>query len=188
MDVPQIAPVLVADAMTYNIRSAELLELNLWAPRTSGIAHWRTSYKFASTVDGMIGMSVDMYQPDFHQFNPRRPNYFGSLKLLTTPYKLTSRDPAVNVTVAFKTKVKVQHLVELITNEGRHYYTFHPDGSGCMFWQLSLLQRFEECGWVETGTTTWAVTAIHAFRDKSSANAATMPWPPRQGNFYQPPM
>jgi len=125
-----------------------------------------------------------MYQPVSHQFNTGGANRFGSLKLMTTPNKLTSRDPAVNFAVAFKTKVKVQHLVDLIIGERRHYYTFHQDGSGCMFWQLSLLQRFEECGWVEAGAAAWAATAIQDFRNKSSANAAAMPWPPRQGTFY----
>jgi hypothetical protein len=162
--------------------------LYLWAPMTSGIAHWRTSYRFSSEVDGMIGMSVDMYQPVYHQFNTQGTNCFGSLKLMTTPNKLTSRKPAVNFAVAFKTKVQVQLLINLITSEQRHYYLFHPDGSGCLFWQLSLLQRFEEHGWVETGTTTSAATVIQDFRSKSSASAATIPWPPRQGTYYPPPM
>ena len=131
MDAPYVLP-LEADAMTYNICLAGLLELYLWAPKTSGITHWRTSYRFPSQVDGMIGMSVDMYQPVSHQFNTGE---FGSLKLMTTPNKSTStrRDPAVSFAIALKMKVKVQHLVDLITSERHHYCTFHQDGSGACF-------------------------------------------------------
>jgi hypothetical protein len=126
-------------SLDYNICLAELSELYLWALRTSGITHWQTSYRFTSQVDdGMIGMLVNMYQPISHQFSTGGMNHFSSLKLIMTPNKLTLRDPAVNFLVAFKTKVKVQHLIDLITNKQCYYYSFYLDGSGCMFWQLSL--------------------------------------------------
>jgi hypothetical protein len=184
MDSNYLAPILEDNAITTDVRSGELAKVHFWAAKTSSIAHWRTSYKFSTNVGSLIGISVDMYQPISHVLNAEETNRFGSLKLLTTSRKLFSTNPAVLYTAVFKKRVNVENLINLIIQDGRHHYKFHPDGSGCMYWQLSLLQKFESFGWLENGSSAEIVEAIQTFRNESKANAASMPWPPRKGEYY----
>ncbi|KAL6303605.1 hypothetical protein BKA93DRAFT_787012 [Sparassis latifolia] len=164
----------------------------IWAPQSNGVTHWRTSYEFAEVVrKGPLGISVDMFQPKSHVYHTTKGtgNSFGTLLIKVSFEKLTSTSPAVRVDIPLQQAVTVRRqLLEFIVTRNMQYYRFHNAGSGCMFWQLTLLQRMgEEAKWIRVEEFLRVLNIIQEARNASSAVASSMPWPPRQGTFYTPP-
>ncbi|KAI0684376.1 hypothetical protein C8Q76DRAFT_804062 [Earliella scabrosa] len=151
------------------------------------------------------GISVDMFQPTKHVYhNPPQGsqsatgsasitttlrgatnNLYGSLAIQPRKYDaLFSKRAGVKLEVNFKVPVTVQNIVDLITREGLQYYKFNPAGSGCLCWQLQLLQRFVQQGWIEE-------TTLHTFKEQLAAGAKSNPrilYPPVVGQFYNGPL
>lgn len=137
-------------------------------------------------------MVIDMYQPFEHIYQSNNAaatatNHYGSLKLTVSTDKIVTSKPVVMHEIPFKVAVTVKDILDFIQGRNLQYYKFHEKSSGCLFWQLTLLERFAEKGWIPASTQE-IKNKIEAFRNVSPVNAAMIPYPPVQGTFYQPPV
>lgn len=175
-------PVVVDEAITSQVRTQAITSVIIWAPKTTGVAHWRTSFTFGDPPSP--GLSVDMFQPDRHEFcSSGETNRFGTL-VLKPVTKLSSTNTFVKEQIAFTAGIVVQDLLDAIFVRKLQYYKFHEDGSGCMFWQLCLLECIQSKGWIGGSEKDRVLSVIKAARESSAGIANSMPWPPRQGVFY----
>ena len=78
----------------------------------------------------------------------------------------------------------MKDILDLVVAKGLQYYTFHPDGSGCLNWQLTLLSNFVAPGWLSEEDVANARVQVSEYA-KTAKEA--VPWPPVQGKFYTPP-
>lgn len=156
-----------------------------WSARTSGIPHWRTSYKLRD-YDGSgakktliaSGISVDMFQPAQHVFNKTEAhNLFGSL-LIMPVNKLVSTRTTIECNYTFKKPITVADLLAFIKHRKLQYYKFHNEGSGCMLsFQLTILEHLEAMGYIESGSKEDAVSRIIQYKEEVRAD---MLYPPVQ--------
>jgi len=174
---------------TGGFESQQLKETIFWCNSRGDPHHWITSYPFINTVENQglnyQGVSLDMYRPSSHKFDPSGSDLFGSLKFsVRRGGRLTSANPGFRVIVEFKATVTVKALTELIKSEGKQYYKFNKEGCGCMFWQLKLLEAFVTKGWITKTDLEGLKNSLKAYAKTKGSNA--VPYPPVQGSFYTP--
>ncbi|KAI0375158.1 hypothetical protein BV20DRAFT_960239 [Pilatotrama ljubarskyi] len=190
MDHPLRPPLL--DSTDSIDKAQEILEITLWC--TAGMPnHWITSYKYTSSIKKgpnnqlYEGVSLDMHQPLAHVYHPSgQGNIYGCLHISARPKnKLLSTKAKVAVTMAVQTTVTVGDVINLVVEDDRQFYKFHPDGSGCLYWQTQLLRRFVNKGWLKQKQldALWIEVEEHANR----VGQDMVPYPPAQGVFYTPP-
>ena len=164
------------------VKREQLLGVTMWCTGGS-LAHWMTSYKFLNAVPGFDGISIDMHQPMAHSGTPStQKNQLGSVKIETRPKNmLTSRRSPLVKTVEFGVAVRVQDVISVITINNMQHYRFHPEGCGCMHWQLTLLQAYVRNGWIRNEDFRGIYDAISTL----IASKPSLTFPPVAGEFYQ---
>ncbi|KAH9923386.1 hypothetical protein B0H21DRAFT_159450 [Amylocystis lapponica] len=172
------------DEVIPSLHDAVLSTVIIWASRGGRVAHWRTSYTFKTVKLGYIGMSLDMFQPEIHQYQTTGTNQFGCLRIRATRDKLHSRNYAVLEEYGFRVVVTVGDLLRSIHGAGLQNYKFHQEGSGCMFWQLHLLEMMVSWEWIKERDVEKVKSEIERARSNSRSVATSMPWPPIKGTFY----
>lgn len=162
----------------------ELQSTIIWAARTTGTKHWRSSLPLTTDTSKKHGISLDMFQPRKHVYlpnpTPENINYHGVLLFQYNDGKLTSSKPFLHHETPFIKTVTIADVHQLILSNKLQYYRFHPAGSGCMYWQLHLIKVMEDSGWVGQGSYDVAQAAIADVVDSGG-----VPWPPREGEFYK---
>ncbi|KAH9902503.1 hypothetical protein C8Q73DRAFT_8341 [Cubamyces lactineus] len=182
----------LSDDTDLALKAKRLESVILWC--TSGsLHHWITSYCFVRPHQldpvergkDIVGISCNMYQPRFHIYHPADDNLYGCLEVQARPRnKLFSTRTRLKIVLPFQCAVTMKDILDLITDKGLQYYTFHPDGSGCLNWQLSLLSYFVASGWLQEEDVANARLQVSQYAEKAGD---AVPWPPRQGKFYTPP-
>ncbi|TFY61216.1 hypothetical protein EVG20_g7136 [Dentipellis fragilis] len=135
-------------------------------------------------VDTYEGVSFNMFKPLYHEATPvENINFIGSLEMAERPEKkLYSRSPGLAVTIDFVVPVTTANIYELIVSNNLQYYQFSLDGgSGCLFWQLTLLDAFAQKGWINRADLDAAQERIAAF----AANRPQTTYPPVVGKFLR---
>ena len=146
-----------------------------------------------AVIDPPLGLVVDMVQPYKHVYHPDANdddlNYYGTLQLTVQEDKVISSRPAVNCLIAFTegTHVTVRDLIKLICDNKLQHYKFHPEGSGCLFWQLNLLDVIAHAGWIPEDSSKTVRDAIVAFRSGNDRRLNMILYPPVEGTFCDPP-
>lgn len=194
--LPLDPPVPAFQDSTEAVSGERLSYVEMWC--TSGFGdtppHWITSYTFANPVPtnrerSLGGVSLDMHQPQnhvYHRPSESNTNYFGSLAMSTRFFgAVRSANTPLAITAVFDTAVTVQDVRDVVTTRGLQYYKFHPDGSGCMFWQLTLLQEFVTRGWIKVSDMSALTGQIE--RHAKTWTRSKILYPPIQGEFYNPP-
>ncbi|KAL4250801.1 hypothetical protein ABKN59_006036 [Abortiporus biennis] len=185
----------IDDSSFGNVRQLDpspILEAILfWGPATNGTVHWRTSYAFTADSESATkfrGISLDMYMPKRHIYQqPNMINNFGTLKLTARRGALTSSRTSVMQKIPFNKPITVTQLLDAVEKHNLQHYQFNADAqSGCLFWQLSLLNKLVSLGWIPMTTIEEIQKKIEEFRSKSAANQQIIPYPPVQGTFYNP--
>lgn len=168
-----------------DVQGMVLESTTIWTPTSGGLKHWRSSQRFQTLDNGGVGISLDMFQPIEHEYQGSLPkNQYGSLNFNFNAQKLLSSRTLYAREVPFEKTITVADLYNMVCKYQLQYYTFHPDGSGCLYWQLNLLGIMETVGWVKKG----ARAKVEADIEKlASKDLNSIPWPPRQGTFYQGP-
>ncbi|TBU30261.1 hypothetical protein BD311DRAFT_234387 [Dichomitus squalens] len=186
--------------------SQPLKSVILWCSGSMSLKHWRTSFEFNNTQQlssealpaqtllrpGVYGgISADMFQPAVHEYhtpdNDQDNNLYGTLSISARLSHLlfSSRKDIFARRLDFKVAVTVKDVLELIIGQQRQYYRFNPLGSGCLYWQLLLLEAFVANGWI-------AKEQLDAVKLDIATYAAglgnrSVPYPPVRGTFYSPP-
>ncbi|EPQ55760.1 hypothetical protein GLOTRDRAFT_128977 [Gloeophyllum trabeum ATCC 11539] len=182
----------VLDDRTSDIRDKPLSSVTIWC--TSGnLHHWISSYKLVDQIvvapkQTIAGISMNMHQPLEHEFHTgEETNLFGSLHihLRTAEKGLVSRRSGVLEEIKFLCTITVRDIVDLVLAERRQYYMFSPLGSGCLYWQLQLLRAYVSKGWIKGTDVDKAIGSIEKY---AKENEAKVPFPPVEGQFYDPPM
>lgn len=138
------------------------------------------------------GVSLDMFQPMNHVYHISIPddtksdNVFGALSINArhADALMSSRAP-IYAHATFLVTVTVQDIVDLIISQGRQYYQFDPAGSGCLFWQLALLEQYVAKGWISSDDFARIKQEVQQFA--ASPTGVKVPYPPVAGTFYKPP-
>ncbi|KZW02913.1 hypothetical protein EXIGLDRAFT_829035 [Exidia glandulosa HHB12029] len=168
-------------------------EIYLWCTRDYP-RHWISSYTFSSQVfdptgqDELGGVSIDMYQPFQHLYGDdvfgSEDDLLGSVKIMARKVTAlySSRSPLL-IDLAFTRRVKVSELVALIVANNLQYYRFNPAGSGCLFWQLTLINKFTAVGWLPPNAPQHFTGRVQNLAAREGQQA--IPFPPAQGTFYR---
>lgn len=132
-----------------------------------------------------------MFQPNLHTYHDDKAgdgtvNYYGTLRLQVQRAKITTSKPAIIHDITFAEGVTVGDIVQFIYDRKLQFYKFHPDGSGCLFWQLTLMDEFSKVGWIPENSTQAIREAIVAFRGENPERLSMVLYPPVQGSFYTP--
>ncbi|KAI0757991.1 hypothetical protein C8Q74DRAFT_1373059 [Fomes fomentarius] len=137
------------------------------------------------------GVSLDMFQPLNHVYHSipddtKSGNVFGALRINArhADALMSSRAP-IYARATFLVTVTVQDIVDLIISQGRQYYQFDPAGSGCLFWQLALLEQYVAKGWISSEDFARIKQEVQQFA--ASPTGVKVPYPPVAGTFYKPP-
>ncbi|CAL1709293.1 unnamed protein product [Somion occarium] len=170
------------------VLNASISEVNIWAPQAIRTFHWRTTLVLATTTDGFLGVSLDMYQPVEHVYKlPEQPqNSFGTLQITPRTERLlySTRTFYKACSVPMVTKVTVNNVYDLIVELGLQHYMFHAiHSSGCMFWNLQLLRLFQLKRWVAEGSYEAARETIQHYHIQ--LGGIKVPWPPVEGKYYR---
>ncbi|RPD67513.1 hypothetical protein L226DRAFT_519333 [Lentinus tigrinus ALCF2SS1-7] len=183
----------VIDNQAARFSTQPLKEVILWCTH-SGMVHWMTSYRFPQMLEENIdgsrvfyeGVSFNMFQPQRHVYHrlPDENNLFGTLQVQARRMNaLISSRPGLKLTTTFKdtVRVTVQDVLNVVTDAGHQYYKYSPVGSGCLCWQLQLLERFVTKGWLAREVVEkFAADIEAAAKERRSA----IIWPPVQGTHY----
>ncbi|KAI4519611.1 hypothetical protein K525DRAFT_271583 [Schizophyllum commune Loenen D] len=154
MDIHPIEPYF--NNLIENSTDQRLSDVILWCTRPySGVPHWITSFTYANgAAHGFGGFSLDMFKPHRHEAAPDAdadtPNFEGSLKATErTAKRLVSSSPGRLQKIRFTEVVTTADVLGLIQERKLQYYRFNTECcSGCMCWQLTLLDTFVEKGWI----------------------------------------
>ncbi|KAI1789343.1 hypothetical protein LXA43DRAFT_586951 [Ganoderma leucocontextum] len=136
------------------------------------------------------GISMDMFQPLAHQYHVPSvdgiKNLYGTLSVSPRLKEfLYSRSRNLfSCSLKFKVPVRVKDVLDLIFVQGRQYYKFNPKGSGCLYWQLQLLEAFVAKGWIDRSSLDAANAQITALASRADS---AVPYPLVMGEFYRPP-
>ncbi len=182
---PPAAPSLVL-GNTSHFDDQVLSKVTIWArEEPDAIRHWFTSLTFAGrpTVGDQVyeGISINMTQPS-------DKSLVGSLEIQprSKGALYSYRSKTFQCPIAFKKKVRVKDVVDLIVAHRKHCYLFNPAGSGCLFWQLDLLKLFVQKGWIEESDMDTAEKRIKGLGEAAvPSQTGTVPWPPVNGTFYR---
>ena len=112
-------------------------------------------------------------------------NHFGTVKLTLSRLKIKSTKPAVEHEIACTTSFTAGELLDLIWAKQLQYYKFHQASSGCLHWQLSLMDLLASKGWIQACTDDIKAKIVE-FRSRSTANEENIPFPPVRGEYYDP--
>ncbi|KAI0070974.1 hypothetical protein K474DRAFT_1669511 [Panus rudis PR-1116 ss-1] len=184
----------------------EMRSVTLWCATGGAPRHWRTAYKFTSLlrfdeqgtgtnlvrvtqaaikVDTWEGVSLDIFQPQYHTFDQSGNNLYATLTAAPRlAGRLTSTKLGLSKKVEFVTHVTVQDLRDLLFERGLQYYKFNPAGSGCLYWQLNLLELFATKGWIATEKLQEVKDHVREYAIQQGSRG--VPYPPVQGEFYDP--
>ena len=185
----------------------------LWSVNSLGTRHWRTGFEFAglptvvsdaaqgppqpSTLMSQTvrpgvygGVSVDMFQPLAHQYHVEavdgKKNLHGRLSISPrlNGFLFSRSRNLFSCSLKFKVPVRMKDVLDLILAQGRQFYKFNPKGSGCLYWQLLLLEAFVVMGWIDRTSLDAANVQITALASRADSG---VPYPPVMGTFYRPP-
>ncbi|KAF5348909.1 hypothetical protein D9756_009814 [Leucocoprinus leucothites] len=181
-------PALIDESAKFRLQ--KLHQAVFWCSMRGSPHHWITSYAFADgivEVDGgrYAGISLDMFQPVAHKNQPpgENKNLFGTLRFGARKENvLMSKNPAFMVMLAFKTKITVQELYNLVVGNKLHLYQYSPAGSGCMYWQSQLLKKFVVKGWLAQEDLAKLFKSLEAYAKQKGSQA--VPYPPVEGKYY----
>ncbi|KAI3604066.1 hypothetical protein WG66_000796 [Moniliophthora roreri] len=166
----------IASFMEYKIKG-----MVLWCVPSTTPYHWVSSYIF--TDQGAGGISADMYRPKCHEWTQRnQTNYYGSLKIThRSSNKVISTRTPLKIEIPFTREVTVSDIYNLIVQGKRHQYVFNDAGSGCMFWQLDLIDHFIAMGWVDVRYKDSALQEIQKLA--TTKGELSVPYPAVKGTF-----
>ncbi|KAH7887191.1 hypothetical protein F5I97DRAFT_1927484 [Phlebopus sp. FC_14] len=172
---------------TANYRGRVLKEVTLWSVTSATPFHWITSFSFADQIQGETygGISLNMSKPMRHEGTPAgHPNYLGSLDIQVRPNAyLISRRSVVTVTAKLVEGVTVGHIVDFIRQRRMHHYAFSQQGSGCMYWQFTLLGALVSSGWIRDPNFLAEIQGQIEEAHKKYGQTL-IPYPPVAGQFY----
>ncbi|KAG6859232.1 hypothetical protein C0995_010536 [Termitomyces sp. Mi166 len=180
------------DSVTSDLRSKVVSKAMLWAGKGNRPIHWRTSFAFAE-VKGKSspeGISFDMFQPTYHANNhPNHldvSNHYGSLSIQPRASgKLASKNRLVSVDIPLTPGITAGDIIDLVTVQNKMQdYIYHPDGSGCLYWQLTLLGRLCERQWCRDFQEKLLESISYAQTQDGGHYANAIVWPPVKGTFY----
>ncbi|TFY76977.1 hypothetical protein EWM64_g7034 [Hericium alpestre] len=205
---PPLRPDELRDARLFDHQT--LKAVVLWSTSSLSTRHWRTGLEFTKTLTvgsnsnpnatpapdvvsqvlppGIYGgISVDMFQPEAHQNHlpstDGEVNLYGTLSVNPRmAHILYSRSKNLfSCPLELKVSVRVKDVLDLMLAQRRQYYKFNPRGSGCLYWQLQLLQAFVANGWIAKASLDAAITQITAL---AARPGSAVPYPPVMGTFY----
>ncbi|KAM5530675.1 hypothetical protein V8D89_015647 [Ganoderma adspersum] len=183
----------------------------LWSAGSLGTRHWRTGFEFVDSRSVVLnttqgppqpsaimspllrpgtydGISVDMFQPHAHQYYvpsvDGTKNLFGTLSVAPRLKGYMYSRTGNLFPIKFKVPVRVKDLLDLILMQQRQYYKFNPRGSGCLYWQLQLLEAFVGMGWIDKASLNAVLAEVTALASRANSG---VPFPPVVGVFYPPP-
>ena len=176
---------------------AEVEAVQLWYTRgpNHGVAHWQTSLCFSGLVHQKRAITLNMTRFDQHRY------YRASQALRLNPYGtlcISAREDTQSKTAKSPIRINIIHpirngepqvlrvadVIKYIEETGQSHYAFNPDQSGCLYWQLSILQALETQGYLHPGKVDSIRSEIEDHR-KEEHVADYIPWPPVQGWYYR---
>ncbi|VDB87748.1 unnamed protein product [Peniophora sp. CBMAI 1063] len=108
---------------------------------------------------------------------------------------MVSRTAPFQTTIPFNREdVTIETILNVVKDNKLSYYLFHPEISGCLWWQLTLVEKLEAMGLLEKGSRDMVVDKIskqHASGGPladvlvSRAKSKKKPFEPVEGVFYK---
>ncbi|TFK66268.1 hypothetical protein BDN72DRAFT_899975 [Pluteus cervinus] len=182
----------------HTILNATLSQVEIWAPYSSSISHWRTSFKFSEVIpttrngydEYLEGISVDMCLPLMHVYTMDLPadvdNRCGSLKVMVRDKgRLTAHNVVCSSVFPLRQHITVLDLLKLLDSKDLQYYDFHHQGIGCLFWQMTWLRALADRNWIQSDYYDVLGQAVASFKKNWTKSKAAIVWPPVEGKFYR---
>ncbi|KAG6285170.1 hypothetical protein E4U46_006129 [Claviceps purpurea] len=113
------------------------------------VNHWVVFLEISPTHSVCMDMALD--------YDAEDDDCRGRIDISTRKYRFT-RKSIHRLFFPTKGRPKVEHIINLINNNGLHRYTFATENEGCRFWVYTLISYLETEGVVESGSAgqTWA--------------------------------